>query len=232
MGQQFTEKALEKFEAAHKADPTSATPLLNKGIALLYLRKLPEAEDALKQAAIVDPNGVRIWYCLGLTHLAESKSDLAVEDFKRAIKLNPADADSHYYLGSLYRSLKDYDQAIGEFEEALRLNPLHASSQFGLASALQRSGKAAEAREHLKRFQTITQTKVGTPLAVTYGEQGDYATVQNLRVAEQPVGPMIPVSFAAQAGTAGASSSPAVPADRLVEEPAFSISMARKISSS
>lgn len=214
MGQQFTEKALEKFEAAHKADPTSATPLLNKGIALLYLRKLPEAEDALKQAAIVDPNGVRIWYCLGLTHLAESKSDLAVEDFKRAIKLNPADADSHYYLGSLYRSLKDYDQAIGEFQEALRLNPLHASSQFGLASALQRSGKAAEAREHLKRFQTITQTKVGTPLAVTYGEQGDYATVQNLRVAEQPVGPMIPVSFVAAAGSASAPSSPAVAADQ------------------
>ena len=142
----------------------------------------------MKQAATIDPKDVRIWYCLGLTHLAESKSDLAVEDFKQAIKLNPANADSHYYLGSLYRSLKEYDQAIQEFEEALRLNPLHASAQFGLASALQRSGKIAEAREHLKRFQTITQTKVGTPLAVTYGEQGDYATVQNMRVPEAACG--------------------------------------------
>ncbi|WP_348268879.1 FG-GAP-like repeat-containing protein [Edaphobacter paludis] len=206
MGQQFTEKALQKFDEAHKNDPTSAVPMLNQGIALLYLRKLPEAEAVLKQAATNNPQNVRIWYCLGLTHLAESKSDLAVEDFKQAIKLNPADADSHYYLGSLYRSLKDYDHSIVEFEEALRLNPLHASSQFGLASALQRSGKTAEAREHLKRFQTITQTKVGTPLAVTYGEQGDYATVQNMRVAEQPVGSMIPVSFVAVAATKGPSS--------------------------
>ena len=207
MGQQFTEKALQKFEEAHKADPASAIPLLNKGIALLYLRRLPEAEETLKQATTVDPGNVRIWYCLGLAHLAESKSDVAVEDFKHAIKLNPVDADSHYYLGSLYRSLKDYDQAIGEFEEALRLNPLHASAQFGLASALQRSGKVTQAREHLKRFQTITQTKVGTPLAVTYGEQGDYATVQNIRLPEQAVGPMIPVSFVAQAGAGSATSS-------------------------
>lgn len=199
MNQQFTEKALKKFEEAHTADPASSIPILNKGIALLYLRKLPEAEATLKQATVVEPSSVRIWYCLGLTHLAESKADLAVEDFKQAIKLNPADADSHYYLGSLYRGLRNYSQAISEFEEALRLNPLHASAEFGLASALQRSGKATEARQHLKRFQTITQTKVGTPLAVTYGEQGGYATVQDIRVPEQPVGPMIPVTFVAQA---------------------------------
>lgn len=206
MGQQFTEKALQKFDEAHKVDPSSAIPMLNQGIALLYLRKLPEAEAVLKQATVLDPKNVRIWYSLGLTQLAESKSDLAAEDFKQAIKLNPAEADSHYYLGSIYRSLKEYDQAIAEFNEALRLNPLHASAQFGLASALQRSGKIAEAREHLKRFQVITQSKVGTPLAVTYSEQGDYATVQSMRIAEQPVGPMIPVSFVEAAG-AGSSSS-------------------------
>lgn len=195
MGQQFTEKALQKFDEAHHGDPSSVTPLLNQGIALLYLRKLPEAEAALKQTIAADPKNARAWYCLGLTHLAGSKSELAVDDFKQAIKLNPAEADSHYYLGSLYRSLKDYDQAISEFQEALRLDPLHASAQFGLASALQRSGKVAEAREHLKRFQVITQTKVGTPLAVTYGEQGDYADVQSMRLPAEVVGPMIPITF-------------------------------------
>src|SRR6185437_6858293 len=214
MGQQFTEKALQKFDDAHKSDPASVTPMLNQGIALLYLRKLPEAEAVLKQATALDPTSVRVWYCLGLTHLAESKSELAVEDFKQAIKLNPANADCHYYLGSLYRSLKEYDQAIQEFNEALRLNPLHASAQFGLASALQRSGKIAEAREHLKRFQTITQTKVGTPLAVTYGEQGDYATVQDIRVPEQPVSAMIPVSFVAQAGSKASSPAASIAANQ------------------
>src|SRR5580658_9311762 len=55
MNQQLTEKAIAKFDEAHAADPRNAIPLMNKGIALVYLRKLPEAEEALKQAAAIDP---------------------------------------------------------------------------------------------------------------------------------------------------------------------------------
>jgi Tfp pilus assembly protein PilF len=201
MNQQLMEKALAKFEEARKIDPTSAIPILNQGIALLYLRKLPEAEQALKQAAAIDPNNVRVWYSLGLTHFTGDNPTLAIDDFKHSIKIDPDDADSYYYLGSLYLNLKDYDNAIKEFEAALQLNPLHASAEFGLASALQRSGKVAEAHEHLRRFQKITQTKIGTPLTVTYGEQGHNATVQDMLAPLQPVGPMIPVHFIAQGGT-------------------------------
>ena len=209
MNQQFTEKALLKFEEAYRNDPTSSVPILNQGIALLYLRKLPEAEQKLKQAAAIDPDNVRIWYSLGLTHFTGDNPTQAVEDFKHAIKIDPDNADSHYYLGTLYLNLKEYDQAVSEFETALRLNPLHASAQFGLASALQRSGKVADAREHLRRFQKITQTKIGTPLTVVYGEQGHYATVQDMLAPLQPAGPMIPVSFVAQTeATAPAASVP------------------------
>ncbi len=210
MNQQLLEKALAKFDEAHKIDPTAAVPILNRGIALLYLRKLPEAEEALKQAAAIDANNVRIWYSLGLTHFTGDNPTLAIDDFKHAIKIDPNDADSYYYLGSLYLNLKNYDDAIKQFQAALQLNPLHASAEFGLASALQRSGKVAEAHEHLRRFQKITQTKIGTPLTVTYGEQGHNATVEDMLAPLQPVGPMIPVSFVSQATPATtAGSSPA-----------------------
>jgi tetratricopeptide (TPR) repeat protein len=207
MNQQLLEKALAKFEMAQKADSTSAVPILNQGIALLYLRKLPEAETALKQAAAIDPNNVRVWYSLGLTHFTGDNPPLATDDFKRAIKLDPDDADSYYYLGMLYLNAKDYDHSIESFQTALRLKPLHASAQFGLASALQRSGKVPEAREHLRRFQKITQSKIGTPFAATYGEQGRYATVQDMLAPPQPVGPMIPVSFVVQNHASANSSS-------------------------
>jgi cytochrome c-type biogenesis protein CcmH/NrfG len=206
MNQQLMEKALAKFEEAHKLDPGAAVPLLNQGIALLYLRKLPEAEAAFKQAAAIDRNNVHIWYSLGLTHFTGDNPSLAIDDFNQAIKIDPNDADSHYYLGSLYLNLKNYDSAIQEFEKALQLNPLHASAQFGLASALQRSGKVSEAREHLKRFQQITQTKIGTPLTVTYGEQGRNATVQDMLAPLQPAAPMIPVHFELQNASATAAS--------------------------
>ncbi|HYK36239.1 FG-GAP-like repeat-containing protein, partial [Alloacidobacterium sp.] len=198
MNQQLLEKALAKFQEARKMDPSSAVPVLNEGIAQLYLRKLTEAEAALKQAASMDPNNVRVWYSLGLTHFTGDNPSLAIDDFQRAIKIDPNDADSYYYLGSLYLNLKNYDNAIKQFEAALQRNPLHASAEFGLASALQRSGKTAEAREHLKRFQKITQTKIGTPLTVTYGEQGHNATVEDMLAPLQPAGPMIPLKFVAQ----------------------------------
>ncbi|WP_446743346.1 FG-GAP-like repeat-containing protein [Silvibacterium acidisoli] len=208
MNQQFTDKALGKFEEAHKLDPSSAIPVLNKGIALIYLRRLPEAEAALKEATALDPKNVRAWYSLGITHFAGDRNTQAIDDFKRAIAIDQGDADSYYYLGSLYLKLKDYSNAIPQFETALKLNPLHASAQFGLASALQRSGKVDEAREHFKRFQKIVQSKIGAALTINYGEQGHNATVLDMLAPPEPVGPMIPVQFIASS-MSGAKSVPA-----------------------
>src|ERR1700744_2162069 len=51
MNQQLTEKAAAKLQEARAADSQSAIPVLNEGIALLYLQKLPEAKQALREAA-------------------------------------------------------------------------------------------------------------------------------------------------------------------------------------
>ena len=208
MNQQLTDKALQKFNDAHKADASAAVPLLNKGIALLYLRRLPEAEEALKAASALDAGNARVWYSLGLAHFDGGGQQAALTDFQHAAQIDPEDADSHYFLGNIYLGLKDYEHATSEFETAIRLSPLHASAQFGLARALQRAGKADQSREHLKRFQEITQAKIATPLSAVYGEQGRYATVQDMRSAASAVGPMIPVSFVPPTD---AGSSPAIP---------------------
>ncbi len=55
MNQQQMDKAVAKFDAAYKLDPSLAVASLNKGIALLNQQKLPEAEAALQQAASPGP---------------------------------------------------------------------------------------------------------------------------------------------------------------------------------
>src|ERR1700758_534031 len=205
MNQQLTEKALAKFEDAHKADPSSAIPVVNKGIALLYLQKLPEAEAMLKQAAEMDPQNPRAWYALGLTHLDMGNQKLAIGDMEHVVKIDPTNADAHYFLGSFYLTLADYAHAKEEYETAIKLNPLHASAQFGLARALQRMGQVDASREHLKRFQELVQSKVGSPLSAAYGEQGSYAKVEDMIAAPTAVGPMIPVRFDAQPLPGGAA---------------------------
>jgi tetratricopeptide (TPR) repeat protein len=197
MNQQLTEKAAAEFEAAHAADAKSAIPVLNRGIALLYLQKLPEAEAALRRAATMAPNDPRTWYNLGLTEMDEANQKEAIEDMRKVVAIDPHDADAHYFVGSLDMSMGDPNAAIGEFETALKLEPRHASAEFGLARALQRAGRVDEAHEHLKIFQHFTQAKIASSLSVGYGERGHYSTMEEMAVPPAPVGAMIPVKFEA-----------------------------------
>jgi tetratricopeptide (TPR) repeat protein len=198
MNQQLMEKAVVKFDAAYKLDPSLAIAELNKGIALLSQQKLPEAEDALQQAAAKDPGNPRAWYNLGLVHRGEGKTDEAIADFQKVIKIDPNDPDAYYFLGTFYSQKQDYPKAIDAFQQALKINPLHASAEFGMGRALQRSGKTDEAREHLKRFEYLTHNKISSPITLTYGEQGRYSVAQDVITNEPSVGPMIPVTFVPQ----------------------------------
>ena len=206
MNQQLPGKALLKFEEAHRAEPSSVIPTMNKGIALIYLRRLPEAAQVLSSAAAADPANPRVWYSLGLAQLDAGNQTAALKAFQHAAALDPKDADSHYYVGSIDLGLKDYDHAIEEFEKALVLSPLHASAQYGLARALQRAGRTGEARKRFQRFQQITQSKIGTIFSDNYGEQGRYATAQDMLAPPATATAMIPMTFVA------AATSPAVPA--------------------
>jgi|HubBroStandDraft_6_1064221.scaffolds.fasta_scaffold03158_4 tetratricopeptide (TPR) repeat protein len=198
MNQQQMDKAVAKFDAAYKLDPSLAVASLNKGIALLNQQKLPEAEAALQQAAALDPKNPRVWYNLGLVHRGEAKTAEAIADFLKVLQIDPTDPDAYYFLGTFYSQQQDYPKAIEAFQQALKINPLHASAEFGLARALQRSGNAEEAKVHLKKFEHLTRDKISAPITLTYGEQGRYSVAQDVITNEPAVGPMIPVTFVPQ----------------------------------
>jgi tetratricopeptide (TPR) repeat protein len=198
MNQQLMEKAARKFEEAQKSDPSLAVAEMNRGIALLNLQKLPEAEAALQHAATLMPKDPRVWCNLGLLYRALGKYKEGVESFQKVIAIDPTDADSFYLIGSLQLQLQQYDAAIDSFQTALKINPLHASAEFGLARALQRSGKVDAAREHLHTFEHLTRDKISAAMTLSYGEQGRYSTVEDIRTSEPDVAPMIPVTFTAQ----------------------------------
>ncbi len=101
MNQQLLEKAIDKFGEAYRLDPSLTVAELNRGIALLYLQRLPEATTALQHAAAQAPNNPRIWYVFGLVYRSDNKPQQGMEAFKRVLRLDPANADSHYFLGSL-----------------------------------------------------------------------------------------------------------------------------------
>jgi tetratricopeptide (TPR) repeat protein len=209
MNQQSFEKALKAFQDAAARDPKLTAARLNQGIALLSLGRVDEAKEFLEEAVKRDPADPHAWYSLGLLYKNTSNAQAAVDAFRRVTEVDPNDADTWYFLGSAYSQTRQYPQAIDAFQRAIKLNPVHASAEFGLSRAYQQSGDVAHAREHLQRFQYITQNKLGSPIGLAYGEQGKYSLAEESPAAIERVSSAIPVRFVATTETAGLAAKPA-----------------------
>jgi tetratricopeptide (TPR) repeat protein len=195
MNQQLFEKALKAFEEAAAKDPALKVAIVNRGVALLNLQRVDEAKALLEKAAKNNPKDAHAWYNLGLYYKNSADASAAVDAFRHVIEIDPNDADTWYFLGSTYAQLKQFSEAIAAFEHALKLDPLHASAQFGMARAYQQSGQADPAHEAMKKFQYITQNKLGSPISLAYGEQGKYSRAEESPVAVEKVAAAIPVRF-------------------------------------
>ncbi len=203
MDRQETEKGLSYFQKATAADPTLVVARVNEGIGLVNAQRLDEARKLLNEVVAKDPQNTRAWYNLGLIAKSEGKSDQGIEAFQHVVQIDPADPDAQYFLGVMYAQKQQYPQAIECFERAIALNPFHASAEFGDAQAYQRSGKTAESKAHLERFQHINATKIGKPMSLIYGEQGKYSLAEQIVSAAMTVPPAIAVQFVDATKTAG-----------------------------
>src|SRR6202162_5018146 len=211
MNQQLFEKGLKLFQQAAELDPKLTIARLNEGIALLNLQKIDEAKMALDAASKHDPKSPYAWYNLGLLAKNAGDAQAAVDAFKHVTEVDANDADTWYFLGASYVQTKQFSEAIDSFQNALQPNPRHASAEFGLARAYQQSTDVDRAREHLKKFQYITQNKLGAPMSLAYGEQGQYSrAVDSPQSALKPP-PQIKVRFVDVTAQSGLVTKPPEP---------------------
>jgi Flp pilus assembly protein TadD len=195
MNRQQFEQALGKFQRACILDPQTDIGCLNTGIALLNMQRFDEARQILEKSAQRNPRDPHAWFNLGLLEKAMGNADAAIADFQKVAALDSYDADTQYFIGLVYSQQQQYDKAIPSFQRALDLNPFQVSAEFGLAQALQRSDKSAQAKEHFDRFQHMTSLKLGKPISFIYGEQGKYSLAEIMQPAPEPVPPATPVHF-------------------------------------
>jgi Flp pilus assembly protein TadD len=208
MNQQLFEKALKNFQQAATLDPKLEIAWLNQGIAQLNLTRIEPARQLLEEATKVRPDDPRGWFSLGLLYKNSDHPQGAIDAFRRVTEIDPDDADTWYFLGAAYAQTRQFPLAIDAFQHALKVNPLHASAEFGIARAYQQSGDAAHSREHLAKFQHITQAKLASPIGLAYGDQGKYSLVEESPAATLKPAPQIPVKFLDVSKQAGLLSSP------------------------
>jgi tetratricopeptide (TPR) repeat protein len=211
MNQQLFEKGLKSFQQAAELDPKLTIARLNEAIALLNLQKIDEAKASLEDALKQDPRNPTAWYNLGLLAKNTGDAQAAIDAFHHVTEFDANDADTWYFLGASYVQAKQFPPAIEAFQHALRLNPLHASAEFGLSRAYQQSTDIDHAREHLKKFQYITQSKLGAPVSLAYGEQGQYSRAVESPSAVLKAPAQIKVRFVDVTAQAGIISKPIPP---------------------
>jgi tetratricopeptide (TPR) repeat protein len=196
MNQQQFARALSLFRQAAALNPKMEMAKVNQGIALANLQKYDQAAAVLNASLKRDPGNAHAWYTLGLVYKNQADPKKSLGAFEAASRLAPQDADVFYFIGLVQSELDQEEKAVAAFEHALALNQFHASAEFGLARALQRLGRQDKAREHLARFQHLTQSKLGMPMSLIYGDQGPLSLALTVAGAVQPSPTPIPVRFA------------------------------------
>ena len=173
-----TAQALDLFREAWRRDAGLFAARLNEGIALLNAQRFEEAREVLLDATRRQPDSARAWFNLGILYRNLAQPDAAIQAFERVTRIDPGDADAFYFMGQLHAQQSQFAEAIRWYELCLALDSFHLSAEFGLARAYQLSGNDEAARRHLSRFDQLTQSRLGKPISLVYGEQGPYSTAE------------------------------------------------------
>jgi tetratricopeptide (TPR) repeat protein len=85
--------------------------------------------------------------------------EAALPELRAAVADQPEDAEARHNLGTVLLKLNDWEGAIAELSQAAHLDPLLAEAHVNLAQALQKAGRAEEARRATLEAQRILKVK-------------------------------------------------------------------------
>jgi TolB-like protein/DNA-binding winged helix-turn-helix (wHTH) protein/Flp pilus assembly protein TadD len=144
-------------------------------LSLMWMGRLDEALNEIRQARAMDPLSLVINSNLGFILAAARQYDQGIEQCRRTLEMEPNFAHAHYRLGQIY-VLKGMNQdAIVELKKAIALSggSPRATAELGLAYA--RLGDTSEASKLLSELRARSRLRYVSPfnMALIYGGLGD-----------------------------------------------------------
>jgi tetratricopeptide (TPR) repeat protein len=106
-------------------------------------RALPEA----REAARIAPESPEALQVLSLVLIVARRREEALAVAERNVATNPDSEVAHCALGTVFNACGDWQYAKREFREALRIDPHNGEATIGMAHALRRQGRGAEAAD-------------------------------------------------------------------------------------
>ncbi len=186
LGQGFAQEALPHLELVEN--------VYLQGLALLELKRLPEAVNKLLAADAQHPDDPEVMFHLGAAsaalmqrafarivnthpdspralelqarnHLAQRRGDLAEPMFRDALRVKPDLPGIHLELGRILQEQRgNLDRAELEFRAEVELRPGNAEAAWRLGSVLLKKGQPKEALAALQRSDELRPNMIETLL--------------------------------------------------------------------
>jgi len=86
---------------------------------------------------------------IGLSHLREGRTSLALDEIQKAIRADPKNAYFYKALGVCYMQMRKYPDAATALRKSLQLNPYYVDARNDLGTALILGGKRDEGKAEL-----------------------------------------------------------------------------------
>lgn len=128
---------------------TTASDLIEQGLAAHVEGDLDEAEDLYRQVLDMEPENAYAHYNLGLIAQTSEEPTLAEEHYHDALAIAPSMPSAAYNLAILRTEDGAFDEAIKLYQQVLTQEP-DAAAHFNLGLLLQQQGRTQEANRELK----------------------------------------------------------------------------------
>ncbi len=129
-----------------KGHATGSVPaLINQALALSQQRRLPEAEQALRQALILAPDSFDALHHLGILRFQAGDKDDALRLLALACEQNPRNSLAQHNQGIVLEALARPDDALACYDRAIALDPGFAAALFNRGQVHRKSGRNREA---------------------------------------------------------------------------------------
>jgi predicted O-linked N-acetylglucosamine transferase (SPINDLY family) len=138
-------ESLAFLDQAIVLGPNVAEAHGNRGIALMALGRLDEAEQAIRRAIELDPTRAEPRYALGNLKAQQKQPQAAFEAFLQALQIDPRDGRSWTNMGIALQQMGKLDDALAAYERARSLLPNEAAVYYTMGIAFHGQGLALDA---------------------------------------------------------------------------------------
>jgi tetratricopeptide (TPR) repeat protein len=171
-----TDKALEDYSAAIKADPKSSLAFLGRGV-LLAVRKraYDRAIEDFDKVLVIEPDNVEALVSRGDAFTQLGDLGRAMADLNRAVALAPDKPTVLVTRGQVESRRGDLAGAVRDYEAALKLDPRYAYAMINLAAIRSMQGQSGAAVDLLDQAIAIDKRN---PLAFYNRGYAEFALKQ------------------------------------------------------